>query len=342
MESWSEWKAALEQRHGKPAVRSAALISVLLAVALLIALGPGMVESKREPGSVVSTDPFADETLWLPPAPDVEHTTLTYPPIDTDPDTPAAPTPELTEKLDCLIQPYQIADVGSALVAVVKDIGVERAETVVAGQVLAQLDAEVELAAASVAQARAEMAASIRARQASLDLGVRKRQRASQLYDGKVVSEDLRDEAETEEALAAAELARALEMQELSQLEHDQALKRLQRRTIHAPFDGVVVERHKAPGEVVKEEAIVTVAQIDPLRVDVILPAAFFGRVAAGQRAEVWPELPGAGVELATVEIVDRVIDPGSGTFGVKLELPNPDLSIPSGMNCEVRFLEER
>ena len=184
------------------------------------------------------------------------------------------------------------------------------------------------------------MAAAIRAREATLHLGVRKRERAKELYGRDVVSEDLHDEAETEEALAQAELARALEMQKLSRLEHEQALKKLERLTVRSPFDGVVVDRHKAQGEVVKEEAIITVAQINPLRVDVILPAALYGRVTPGQRAEVWPELTGASVEAAEVAIVDRVIDPGSGTFGVKLDLPNDDLSIPSGTNCQVRFLE--
>ena len=49
-----------------------------------------------------------------------------------------------------------------------------------------------------------------------------------------------------------------------------------------------------------------------------------------------------AGMRLAAsgqVEIVDRVIDAGSGTFGVRLDLPNEAYAIPSGTNCLVRFL---
>jgi len=34
------------------------------------------------------------------------------------------------------------------------------------------------------------------------------------------------------------------------------------------------------------------------------------------------------------------VIDAASGTFGVRLELPNPSQDIPSGLHCRVRFLE--
>ena len=35
---------------------------------------------------------------------------------------------------------------------------------------------------------------------------------------------------------------------------------------------------------------------------------------------------------------VDPVVDPASGSFRVRLELPNPDLSIPSGLRCAVDF----
>ena len=36
--------------------------------------------------------------------------------------------------------------------------------------------------------------------------------------------------------------------------------------------------------------------------------------------------------------VVDRVMDAASGTFGVRLRLPNPDLALPAGIRCTVRF----
>ena len=33
------------------------------------------------------------------------------------------------------------------------------------------------------------------------------------------------------------------------------------------------------------------------------------------------------------------MIDPASNTFGVRLELPNPDYRLPSGLKCTVRFV---
>jgi hypothetical protein len=57
-------------------------------------------------------------------------------------------------------------------------------------------------------------------------------------------------------------------------------------------------------------------------------------------KAAVVPEVPGDQVHVATVGIVDRVIDAASGSFGVQLELPNPEHRIPGGLRCRVRFLD--
>jgi multidrug efflux pump subunit AcrA (membrane-fusion protein) len=56
-------------------------------------------------------------------------------------------------------------------------------------------------------------------------------------------------------------------------------------------------------------------------------------------RAEVTPELPNGGVRVASVTLVDPVVDGTSGTFGVRLELPNADYAVPSGLRCRARFL---
>jgi hypothetical protein len=38
--------------------------------------------------------------------------------------------------------------------------------------------------------------------------------------------------------------------------------------------------------------------------------------------------------------VVDRVIDGASGTFGVRLDLRNPNGVIPAGAKCNVRFIK--
>ena len=55
-------------------------------------------------------------------------------------------------------------------------------------------------------------------------------------------------------------------------------------------------------------------------------------------RAEVRLESQESRKYSAYVIIVDRVIDAASGTFGVRLELPNPDYRVPAGLMCKVVF----
>ena len=47
---------------------------------------------------------------------------------------------------------------------------------------------------------------------------------------------------------------------------------------------------------------------------------------------------PVGGRFTGRVTIVDRVFDSSSGTFGVRIELPNPDHSLPAGHRCTVTF----
>ncbi len=181
----------------------------------------------------------------------------------------------------------------------------------------------------------------LESREASASLGKRRRDRAMRLYGEKTLSLDLREEVETEAEVARLELERAHAEKRLASLQLDHAIALLKRRTIRSPLSGVVVDRLMSPGERVDEEAILKVAQIDPLYVEVIVPSSAINSIEVGMRASVVPEFPGDTVHVASVTIVDRVIDAASGTFGVRLELPNPEHKIPGGLHCQVRFLTE-
>jgi multidrug efflux pump subunit AcrA (membrane-fusion protein) len=178
----------------------------------------------------------------------------------------------------------------------------------------------------------------LRSREASAELEVKRRDRAWKLFEEHTLSVDARDEVETQARVAASEALHAREDQHMAKLEAERAHADLERRRIRSPIRGVVVDRRMSPGEVVEDKPILTVAQIDPLRVEALLPAADFGTVRPGVRASVTPEIPGDQAHVAEVVVVDRVIDPASGTFTVRLELPNPDYAIPSGLHCRVRF----
>jgi multidrug efflux pump subunit AcrA (membrane-fusion protein) len=116
----------------------------------------------------------------------------------------------------------------------------------------------------------------------------------------------------------------------------------LRQRVILSPLDAVVTERVLGPGEYRTEQAhILVLARMNPLYVEVFVPLALFGQARPGMIAEVEPEAPVGGRYRATVTVVDTLFDASSGTFGVRLSLPNPDLSLPGGLRCKIRFLDQ-
>jgi RND family efflux transporter MFP subunit len=243
--------------------------------------------------------------------------------------------------LDCIIEPFQVVAIGSPVTGLIEKVRVERGDSVEEGQVLVELESSVERAAVELARARSRMNGQLRAREASLELGQRNRERAEKLFKKDALSFELRDTVETEAKVAQLEVQQAREDKRLAALQLQQTLAVLERRVLRSPISGVVVERLMTRGERVEEETILKVAQIDPLRVEVILPAAMFDTIRPGMRATVVPEFPGDQVHVASVTIVDRVIDAASGTFGARLDLPNPDDAIPAGLHCQARFLTE-
>ncbi len=241
-------------------------------------------------------------------------------------------------EFDGVIEPYMTIKVGSGMYGILETVNAERGEYVIKGQVVATLQSAVEKATMEAAQARAEMEAGIKAKQANLDFYTRKKRMNEELYKKQVLPFSQMDEIETNRILAEMQLQEALESKRLAELEYKRAAEVVNRMTIRSPINGMVVERYLSPGEYIENQSILRLAQVDPLNVEVILPVAFFPSIRVGEKAKVIPEAPIGGQYIAEVKIVDQVIDAASGTFGVRLELPNPNHKLPAGLKCKVIF----
>jgi RND family efflux transporter MFP subunit len=241
-------------------------------------------------------------------------------------------------EFDGVIEPHVLVKVGSGVAGIIESVDVERGDLVKKGQVVARLQSGVEKAAMEVARARAETEATVRAKQTQLDFTARKQKRHEQLYKKEAVALSQMDETETGRAMAEMDLKEAMENKRLAELEFRRTSEVVKRLTIHSPIEGVVVERFLSPGEYVEDQPILKLAQINPLNVEVIVPVARFPSIMVGMRAQVLPEEPVGGRYTAQVKIIDRVIDAASGTFGVRLELPNPEHRLPAGLKCKVIF----
>lgn len=249
--------------------------------------------------------------------------------------------PAWSAEYDCLIEPRQSINVRSQVEGVIESVLVERGDLVNKGTLVAKLSSGPERAALELARSRAIMEGELKAAEARVTLARKKWERADELEKQKFVSENARDEAEAEYRLASEQLRAARENRQLAELDMKRAQEVLDQRSIRSPVRGVVVEVMLRPGELMssnQKDPIMTIVEIDPLNVELLLPVSEYGRVKAGQFAEVRPEPPVGGLYRARVEVVDRVLDAASGTFGVRLRLPNPEGRIPAGVKCRARF----
>jgi RND family efflux transporter MFP subunit len=246
---------------------------------------------------------------------------------------------------DCLIEPNQTVEIRSSVEGVIEKVLVQRGDRVRAGQVLVQLESAAEASAVQLARVRSEAQGRLTSAQNRLDYAQKKLERASQLHTQAFVSAQARDEAEAEKRILESELRQAREDKEQAayELRHSQDL--LGRRTLRSPFNGVVLDRMLHPGDLAESgtgrKPILKLVQVEPLRVEVVLPLAAYGKLKLQNAAEVMPEGIG-GRYTATVKVIDSVFDTASGTFGVRLELPNAGGKVPAGIRCRVEFPELR
>jgi membrane fusion protein (multidrug efflux system) len=226
---------------------------------------------------------------------------------------PAAGARKPGDALECLVEPFMVVNVGSPVDGVLDKVTVDRGDVVRRGQVVAVLKSGVEAAAVDLSQARVEF-------------GRRKVERNKELFEKQLISAQERDEMVTESRLHEEELKKEKE--------------NLKLRTIVSPLDGVVVERRLSPGELIRADKsmVLKLAQLNPLNVEVVAPAELFGTLRIGMSGKVSlaPFFPGSFP--AKIVVLDKLIDAASGTFGVRLQLPNPGNKIPAGIKCSVEF----
>ena len=245
-----------------------------------------------------------------------------------------------SSEFDCLIEPSQTVEVRSPVPGVIERIFVERGQNVRRGAPLVGLESSVERAATELSRYKAQMDGAAQSAEARIQHDTRKVKRKSDLAERNYASTQDREDAEADLAIAQADALAARENKQLSKLEVAYASAQLAQRTIASPLDGVVVDIGMHAGELAQagdsKPYIVKLAATNPLRVRLILPVSYYLKVKPGLRAAVTPEKPLDMAREATVTIVDKIIDAASGTFQIRMDLPNPNNSLPGGLKCRV------
>lgn len=216
----------------------------------------------------------------------------------------------LDPSLGCLLEPSKEIEVSSPVAGVVDKVYVTRGQRVTAGELLFSLRSEIEEAVLLVAKEKAAF-------------GKRTLKRNEDMYNENLISMHEKDEFETDSTLA-----------DLAEIE---AEVRLALKNVKSPISGYVVDTFFSEGEFVDERPVIKLVNIDLLHVEVVAPVSYLGTIEEGMSALVAPEKPINESYLARVAIVDPVVDAGSGTFRIRLEMNN-EMGVPSGLACRVRI----
>lgn len=231
------------------------------------------------------------------------------------------------------VEPVASADVTAQVGGLVRQIAFREGQDVRAGQALVRLDARPFEAA--VAQA----AAVLERDRAQARTARRELERAETLARQQLLAAgDLDDRRATAEALAATVLADSASL--------EKAKLDLAYATVRAPISGRTGRLHVHEGDVVKANEtaspLVTIHQLDPIRVRFAIPQAQFatlrGERGRDARVLVAPSAGDTAWRAGRLAFVDNQVDAASGTVLVKGEFTNANGELWPGAFVRVRL----
>lgn len=207
------------------------------------------------------------------------------------------------------VRSRSLARVAPTLQARILEVVVHPGDHVKAGALIAQLD-DRELRAAQQAASAAQVAVQAQANQASAE-----EQRTRDLYAQQAATRQAFDAA-----VAQAQTARALAAQAAGQVRQAQVM--LGENRLLSPFDGIIGERLKQPGDMgLPNEAIVTLYKADDLRLEAAIASHCLSQLKTGLPVKV--SLEGVYGEVSgKIDEISPEIDPQTHTQWVKVKLP--------------------
>ncbi|MET0576207.1 MAG: efflux RND transporter periplasmic adaptor subunit [Mesorhizobium sp.] len=245
------------------------------------------------------------------------------------------------------LQPLTQVDISSELSGVVRSVAVNENQDVGKGDVLAVLDttrlsAQIERAEASAKAAEAKVtdtATTLKETEQALT-------RARQLSSQRLVADQAlemataaRDRAASAVAMAEANLAIAAAELKLQQAD-------LEKSTIYAPIDGIVLTRSVAPGQTVASSLqapvlFVIAADLRKMELKAAIDEADIGGVKPGQTARFTVDaFPDRRFDAKIRDIAfASVTTEGVVTYDARLDVDNAELLLRPGMTATVAVI---
>lgn len=242
------------------------------------------------------------------------------------------------ERFETFLEPNTTIDLSSIFRDRLEKLHVQEGDIITKGQLLAQLNTTVLQAQLDRAQTAAAFKGEING---AVNL-VKMRTNRLKLLEELNQSGNIRPQeltvAQTDLAIARAELQSAREAQQLRQQEAAIVAIQLQEKMVTSPIDGVILKIYTQEAELVggaDTQPLMTIVQLDPLKAVFHLPPEYGLSLTTGTTL---PVSSTNQLVTATVTRVAPLINPQSGTVEIELELPNPDASLIAGSLCSLEF----
>lgn len=254
--------------------------------------------------------------------------------------------------------PYQDVQIHGKVAGYIKKINVDIGDRVHTGQVLATLEipelvAQVDEAAAAVHHAEEEIqrahsdVSRAEADSVALHSNAERLVNTDKVRPGLIAQQELDDatakDRSSQAQVDAAKSALAAAKQQLevakANYQHYSALGDYAQIT--APYNGVITSRFSDTGALVQAgtsgsaQPVVTLAQIDTLRLRLPVPESLVAAVHQGQSADVVVSATGEHFVGKVARFTDA-LDRSTRTMQVEIDVPNPNYKLSPGMYAQV------
>jgi RND family efflux transporter MFP subunit len=242
------------------------------------------------------------------------------------------------ETIESFTEPYRTVHVASAEVGLLNSLAVKVGDAVVAGQLLAALDDDLQRAQLAIAQQQVDSRGRLKAAEAERAMNQRRYEKLAQLATRGQASMEETERAKATLEIAEGKLLSEQEEQRLLQLQLERARLAVLKRSLFAPVSGVVSEVHHQPGEFVSPAApqVVTIVELDPLAATFLVNRTQLARLRGEPQFRLQCE---SGQQAAAViDSIAPLTDAESGTTAVRMRITNPAGQLRGGERCHLEL----
>jgi len=241
------------------------------------------------------------------------------------------------ERLRGLVRPSKQVKLNAPLDGRVETISVVEGQHVEAGAELARMDDAIQKAVVAAARMRAADDAQIRRQKLLLEEADIQLERMVELEKTGAAQEwELRRQRLQRDANAAA-LDAAKNEKQLAEQNVRLEEAKLERYSILAPFDGMVVRIDTEAGaSLTNRDTILTFFQMDPLEAVLFLPVELYGKLKPGRDYTFIAEEPVNTELTGKLKTIEPVVDAASRTFRCIFTIENPEKKLPAGFTVRL------